>query len=160
MINIQIEGKLPELNADLEPAMQEIADVMFRSVQQNFIAGGRPDQWAPLMPLGQSSHLYRTGNLFESLQLAWDKSSATVFIDTARIPYAAILNFGGIIKHPGSSKFQAFDLGGKMIYTHGTKAHDIPIPARPFMVFQEEDKEQILQTLSNAIFLTNGEQIQ
>jgi len=161
MIDIQLTGQLPQLNADLESAMEQIADIMFRSVQQNFIAGGRPDQWAPLMPLmAQASHLYQTGNLFESIQIAWGDKSATVFIDTVRVPYAAINNFGGVIKHPGSSKFQVFDYGGGTIFTHGTKPHDIPIPARTFMMFQEEDKTQILQTLSNAIFMTNGEQIQ
>ncbi len=155
MINIQIDGQLPQLNADLTQAMEQIADVMYRSVQENFIAGGRPNQWAPLQPLGVDSHLYQSGRLFESIQLMWDDKSATAFIDTARVPYAAILNFGGTIKHPGSNKFQAFMYGGEMIYTHGTRPHDINIPARTFMMFQDEDKTRILDVLSSAIFTTS-----
>lgn len=160
MIDIQISGNLPQVNDNLEPAMSEIADIMFLSVQQNFIAGGRPNQWEPLKPFGESSHLYRSGRLFESLQLQWDGNSATVFIDTSRLPYASILNYGGTIKHPGSNKFQAFEYMGGMVYTYGTKPHDINIPQRMFMLFQEEDKTKILQILSNAIFIQGGETIQ
>jgi phage gpG-like protein len=152
MIQIEMTGNLPTLNADLEPAMEKIADIMFRSVQENFIVGGRPNLWEPLQPFGLPSHLMQTGRMFESIQLQWGSTSATVFIDTSRVPYAAIHNFGGVIKHPGSSKFQAFEYGGGTVFTHYTKPHDIPIPKRQFMMFQDQDREQILQTLSNAIF--------
>lgn len=160
MIDIQITGRFPQLNADLTPAMEQAADIMFRSVQQNFIEGGRPNQWEPLQPFGLPSHLYQNGEMFESIQIEWGNNSATVFIDTARIPHAAIHNFGGVIKHPGSSKFQAFQYGGEWVYTWYTKPHDIPIPQRQFMIFQEEDKAKILQILSNAIFFQSGGRIQ
>jgi phage gpG-like protein len=156
MIDIQITGTLPKLNDNLEPAMEKIVDIMFRSVQENFLASGRPNQWAPLQPFGEQSHL---GNIFENIQLKWDATSATVYLDTSRVPYAAIHNFGGVIKHPGSDKFQAFEYMGGMIFTHGTKAHNINIPQRMFMMFQEEDKTKILEILSSAIFI-QGEQIQ
>jgi phage gpG-like protein len=161
MIDIQITGTLPKLNDNLEPAMEKIADIMFRSVQQNFLAGGRPNQWAPLQPFGESSHLMKSGKMFENIQLRWDSTSATVYLDSSRVPYAAIHNFGGTIKHPGSDKFQAFEyMGGLVVLPHGTKPHDIPIPQRMFMLFQEEDKTKILEILSSAIFIQNGETIQ
>ena len=136
MIDIQITGTLPKLNDNLEPAMEKIADIMFRSVQENFLAGGRPNQWAPLQPFGEPSHLMQSGEMFQNIQLKWDATSATVYLDTSRVPYAAIHNFGGTIKHPGSDKFQAFEYMGGMIYTYGTKAHNINIPQRMFMHFQ------------------------
>jgi phage gpG-like protein len=160
MLNIELTGTLPKLNNNLEPAMEKIADVMFRSVQENFLAGGRPNQWAPLQPLGEQSHLYQSGRMFENIQLKWDATSAMVYLDTARVPYAAIHNFGGVIKHPGSDKFQAFEYMGGMVFTHGTKAHNINIPQRMFMLFQEEDKTKILEILSSAIFIQQGETIQ
>jgi phage gpG-like protein len=161
MIDIQITGTLPKLNDNLEPAMEKIADIMFRSVQQNFLAGGRPNQWAPLQPFGESSHLMKSGKMFENIQLRWDSTSATVYLDSSRVPYAAIHNFGGTIKHPGSDKFQAFEyMGGLVVLPYGTKPHDIPIPQRMFMLFQEEDKTKILEILSSAIFIQNGETIQ
>ena len=155
MIEIQIKGQLPNLNSNLEPAMGKVVDIMYRSVQENFIAGGRPNQWEPLKPFGESSHLMKSGNMFQNIMLRWSDREAVVFIDTAKVPYAAIHNFGGTIKHPGSSKFQAFEYGGGMVYTWGTKPHDIPMPKRQFMMFQEEDKAKILQTLSDAIFTTS-----
>jgi phage gpG-like protein len=161
MINVEITGNLPNINTDLEPAMEKIADIMYRSVQQNFISGGRPNQWEPLAHLGLPSHLYQyqSGFMFENIQLSWDGTQAKVFIDTARVPYARINNFGGVIKHPGSDKFQAFAGADGMVFTHGTKPHDINIPQRKFMMFQEMDKIKILQTLSNVIFIESGEKI-
>jgi phage gpG-like protein len=127
MLDIKIEGQLPKLNSNLEPAMEKIADIMFRSVQQNFITGGRPDQWQPLKS-GQPSHLYRNGWLFENVQLSWTPSSATVYVDLGRVPYAIYLQMG--TKH---------------------------MVAREFMMFQEQDKEKILQEVSSAIFSQTGE---
>ena len=159
MLDTKITGTLPKINEDLTSVMEQVADIMFRSVQQNFIQGGRPNQWEPLSPFGESSHLYKTGRMFSSIQLQWDGQSASVFIDTAKMPYARIHNDGGIIKHPGSDKFQAFMGADGMVFTQGTKPHDIRIPQRKFMMFQEEDKTRILELVSSAIFIENGEQI-
>jgi phage gpG-like protein len=94
--------------------------------------------------------------MFESIQIEWGEKSASVFIDTERVPYARIHNEGGTIKHPGSNKFQAFGFGDGMVFTHYTKPHDIQIPRRQFMLFQDEDKTAILELLSNAIFSESG----
>lgn len=156
MIDVTITGTLPQLNSDLTEAMEKVATIMYESVQQNFITGGRPTQWTPLKSYelsgSMASHLMQSGYMFENIQLEWDGQSATVFIDTARVPYAAIHNFGGVIQHPGSSKFQAFEYGGGMVYTWFTKAHAIPIPQRQFMMFQDEDRTKILEIVGNAIF--------
>lgn len=153
MIDVKLSGDMPTVNTDYTSAMEQIRDIMFASVQQNFITGGRPTQWEPLQPFGLPSHLYQSGAMFDSIQVEHDRNHASVFIDTARMPYAAIHNYGGTIKHPGSKKFQAFQYGDAMVFTYGTKAHDIRIPQRQFMMFQEEDKTAILQILGNAIFI-------
>ena len=159
MIDIQMTGTFPEVNPHIgADTMPEIVDIMYRSVQQNFIEGGRPETWTPLQPFGEASHLYRNGNLFENIQLEYDDKHASVFIDTERVPYAAINNFGGVIKHPGSKKFQVFQVGGEIVFTHGTEPHDINIPQRMFMLLQEEDKEKILEILSSAIFIQSEEE--
>jgi phage gpG-like protein len=159
MIEVNVENNIPDVNTNLEPAMEKIVGIMYRSVQMNFLAGGRPNQWEPLAHLGLPSHLYQSGRMFENIQLSWNNTSATVFIDTSRVPYARINNFGGVIKHPGSDKFQVFQGADGTVFTHGTKPHDINIPQRKFMMFQEEDKAKILQTLSNVIFIESGEKI-
>lgn len=49
------------------------------------------------------------------------------------IPYAAIHEYGGTIHHPGSNKFQAFEVGGSMVFTNKTAPHDITMPERSYM---------------------------
>jgi len=151
MIDFIEQGRKISINTDLMSTFESIGDLMYRSVQMNFIAGGRPNQWEGLQPLGEPSHLYKTGKLQESVQLKWTDNSATVYVDTARVPYAKILHRGGTIKHPGSDKFQVFPYMGGMVYTHGTPPHDINIPARPFMMFQEQDRIEIKNKLRNSI---------
>lgn len=130
--------------------MRAIVDLMFRSVQQNFIEGGRPNVWPPNQ--GDNPILYRTGEMFRGIQLEWDAEHAKVFIDTERIPHALIHNFGGVIHHPGSDKRQSFMTPDGWITTYHTEPHDIPIPQREFMLFQDEDKTAILDIYAGAIF--------
>ena len=92
--------------------------------------------------------LQDTGQLAASITTSHDSRSA--MIGTNKI-YAAIHQFGGTIEHPGSDKFQAFEIGGQWVYTHGTKPHPIAIPARPYMMFQDADVEQIIQILGDKI---------
>jgi phage gpG-like protein len=150
MMEYQITGQLPKLSSDLYPAMEPISLIMLKSVQKNFQAGGRPARWKKLRT-GGASHL---GGLVNGLQREWGQNYAAVFIDTAAIVYAAIHNSGGTIHHKESFKFQVFEINGHTVFTWHTKEHDIPIPQRMFMMFQEEDKDQILKQVANAIFIT------
>jgi phage gpG-like protein len=149
---IEIKGLAEIPSGDMSPFTEKIARLMFRSVQENFIAGGRPNQWAPLKATGEQSHLYGSGELLSNIQMGWDSRSATVSVDTARVPYAAIHNFGGMIKHPGSDKLQVFQIGGATVFSRGTKPHDIRIPQRQYMMFQEEDIAAIGNMLVGYIF--------
>jgi phage gpG-like protein len=65
------------------------------------------------------------------------------------VPYASIHEYGGIINHPGSSKFQAFDISGQTIFTHFTRPHTITIPERSYMRSSLADmQEQIVERLT------------
>jgi len=157
MIEITMTGNFPTLQPITSQTMESITMLMFRSIQDNFVAGGRPNQWEPLKKTGEPSFLAQSGTLMKSLEGSWDNYSAKVGIDTGKIKYAAIHQFGGTIKHPGSDKFQVFDIGDTVVFTHGTKAHNINIPARPYLLFQEIDKTKILEILSSAIFINAGQ---
>jgi phage gpG-like protein len=63
------------------------------------------------------------------------------------VPYAAIHNFGGAIKHPGSNKLQSFRIGGKWITTTHTRPHLIPMPKRQYMMFQEGDETRYAEMI-------------
>ena len=96
-----------------------------------------------------------TGNLARSIQkiVAETPSAITAMVYSAGdVKYAAIHEYGGVIHHPGSYKFQVFKIGGKTIFTHGTVAHDIPIPMRSFMrTSLAENKEKIIASMNAAV---------
>lgn len=151
MLTTEIIGTLPTINSNLAESMRWAGNLMLDSVRKNFMAAGRPDKW-PQKKDGSRSFLFQSGDLLRSIQMRSDATSATVSISTRDVPYAAIHNFGGVIKHPGSSKFQVFHIGGAVVFTHGTKPHDIHIPQRQYMMFQEEDRRAILERIGLAIF--------
>lgn len=150
---VEFSFKLPVISDDFTAVLGEIGEYMMDSITMNFYQGGRPETWEPLKRTGEPSLLMQSGRLVSSLQMASNDTEAKVWIDTNAVPYAAIHNFGGVIKHPGSNKFQAFEWNGEMVFTWSTKPHDIPIPQRQFMMFQEEDKQWILSKLASAVFI-------
>lgn len=77
----------------------------------------------------------RSGRLYNSIQSQLIENTTSIYgrVSTHGVPYAAIHEFGGVIKHPGSSKFQAWQGPGGWVYTHMTRPHDIPIPQRSYM---------------------------
>jgi phage gpG-like protein len=126
MITMEMTGKFPQLNSDFLPEMEKISLMMYDSVEENFIAGGRPNQWEPLKKTGLKSHLIKTGALLASIEPSFDKESAKV--ETKGIIYAGVHQFGWPEKN---------------------------IPQRMYMMFQEIDKERILKIISDAIFITS-----
>jgi phage gpG-like protein len=85
-----------------------------------------------------------TGNLYASGQYTVLGPEVTISWG-AGLPYAFIQNFGGIIHHPGSEgKLQVFEIDGTIVFTRKTKPHDIPIPPRAYMMFQNEDIDYIM----------------
>ena len=77
--------------------------------------------------------------------------------------YTDIHNFGGSFMHPGSDKFQAWMGANGMVFTHGTRPHMINMPARPFILFQEEDFaaiDKIFKSYAVDYFDSHREKIQ
>jgi len=126
MIDVKITGTYPVVNTDFSVPMEKIGNLMFDSVMENFLAGGRPNQWAPLKKTGEPSFLIQSGRLMNSLVLDTGQYFAMLSTNVRSskgAPYGVYLNFGT----------------KKMI-------------ARQFMMFQEMDKTDILQILGSAIF--------
>lgn len=82
-----------------------------------------------------------TGNLFQSFAPN-NPNNVTEFSESgdvvtmaygSKVVYAAIHEYGGTIRHPGSNKWQVFRIGNKTIYTSYTKPHNITIPKRPYL---------------------------
>lgn len=135
MMEVVADFKIPEIRENWAEVMGDIGLLVYASIEQNFIEGGRLVKWPPLARTGEPSHLYKSGALLESLTMESGEDFARVYVDTNLIPYAAIHNFGGTI-------------------VFKTKGYSIQMPQRQYMMFQEEDKTAILKTLGGAVFIT------
>lgn len=134
MINIEIEARLPNLeNLNFTSTFEKIARHMELSIKRNFAEGGRPETWTPLKKNGQPSHLYKTGKLFGTMGSNFGETFAEAGAMTL-LPYSWVHQRGG-----GNN-----------------------IPARPYVLFQQEDIDFIMQEFSNDIVKfwdTSGEVI-
>lgn len=161
MIDITIQGRIPSLEGfTFKNSFDKVSKYMEISIKRNFAEGGRPNAWQARKD-GSPSHLNRGGALFSSIGSAYGDNFAEAGVMTP-LPYAMIQQEGGEINHPGSDKFQVFTIGGQTVFTHGTKPHKINIPARPYVIFQEEDFTWIINEMGNDLvtFLnTHGEKI-
>jgi phage virion morphogenesis protein len=147
----QVKAMLADLKAraqNLKPAMSIVGQIVRSSVIKNFMQGGRPEKWKPLAEstiLGgiRKKDFTKEGRLREpvSRRLRGDK----VLIDTARLM--------------NSIKPKAFadraEVGTNVIYSaihqFGGKAgrgKKVTIPARPFLMVQDEDWTEIKSALT------------
>ena len=161
---------------DLASPMRRIASQLYNSIQENFDAGGRystpgsimggPNKWEktkrpPLYSSGKAkgrekgTTLVRAGHLQRAITEDSDDGSAWV---TASMVYARIHNFGGKTEpheiKARNGKALAFGIEGKSILRKSVHHPGSDIPARPFMVIQDEDLEYARDTLLD--HLTEG----
>lgn len=118
-----------------EPLKRSIQQVLAPSFRKNFEAGGRPTKWQPLaeptVQLRGSAHpvLVRTGLLKQTIQQfnIWtvDRTKAALLDLPQKIWYGKIHQAG-------------YGYGGR-----GGQVRAAGIPARPFVMVQDEDYEAI-----------------
>jgi len=153
-IKIEVDDKgvkkalqeLSERVEDLTPVMRRIGELLVSSVQENFNREGRYSEpgswrggskrWQPLAPstirqrerLGYwpGQILTRTGRLKSSINYQAGKDHVVV---GTNLIYAAIHQFGG----------------------KAGRGHRANIPARPFLVVQDEDLEEIREIIRDYI---------
>lgn len=139
----EVRGMLRELSLkvqDMTPAMREIGEVILTSVEDNFNAQGRPGRWTPskrvLKEGGQT--LSNTARLRRSFTGSPEKPADAIFrVGRNRVEvgtnvvYAAVHQFG--IGRRSSLK---------------SKRTMPAIPARPFLMIQEDDRRQIIEILN------------
>lgn len=123
----RLQGRM----GNLSPAMRAIGETVRRSVERNFEAQGRPGKWPPsqrvLRTGGQTLSI--TGRLRRSFSVHATGSRATV---GTNVIYAAIHQMGG----------------------KAGKGHKATIPARPFLMVQDEDWAEINRQLAE--YITGG----
>lgn len=156
-MQVQVEGNLPDFEslADLSPIMEKIMEHMVASVTRNFDEGGRP-RWQALAT-GQPSLLRKSGALKGSIRGSFGKDFAEVEAGRG-LPYARIHQYGGETHPVVSERMKAFfwrqyrETGTTMWKALALKysvgdALTIKIVARPYMMFQEEDVEWMVNNI-------------
>lgn len=146
--------------ADATPAFTAIGEIVQTSIQRNFNAGGRPDKWEKSRRAKQEGGqtLIDRAILKNSINVRAGKDFAQVGTADRR---AAVHHFGA---QKGSFGTVAVQVGehlrnlasGKTVTVKAhTRRQELPwgdIPARPFMLVQDEDWGEIVHTLTD--FLT------
>lgn len=157
MITFSIEGELPVVNADLSEVMRAVALLMEESVKLNFIEGGRPVHWEATKRGTRA--FYPFGDLFYSIR----KISGATWAEVSagdNLPYARIQQAGGEFNVPITQQSRKFfwamffktgDPKWQWMALSNKSSFHIRIPARPYMMFQDEDVEKILSLIGGGI---------
>lgn len=150
--NSEVNKALADLSArvrNLTPVMREIGEIVRTSVERNFAAGGRP-KWDESTRVkregGQTLSL--TGRLRRSFTV--EAGNDRVAVGT-NVIYAAIHQFGGktspsVIR---PKKAKALFWRGARHAVKSVKHPGSKIPARPFLVVQDEDWTEIKNVINN-----------
>ena len=162
LVNMGRKAKKPTV------ALKEIGLEMLLSINKNFEAEGRPNRWAPLSAMtlamrrnknkASSKILQDTGILRGSINYQLTDDEQGVAIGT-NIKYAAPHQYGARINMsartiiPKKAKVLRFVVDGKVVYSKYAKqkARTITIPARPYLLFQDEDISSIQQILLESL---------
>jgi len=136
--------KLEAATGNLLPVLRSGGQVMMTSVRKNFEVGGRP-KWQPLSAVTANSPIGKKGSrlrgytpilhvrgFLKNVTLRVTKDQAILGTAPNTKDYAARQQFGW----PGGGK----RYGGK-----------VKTPARPFMLLQAEDRQEILAVLDKHI---------
>ena len=130
----------------LKPVLAAVGNLVVKSVKRNFREGGRPDKWTPSNKT-KGKTLIGTGALQRSIHYKVDDDESGVTIMTGPQKYAAIHQFGGTTSAhtimAKNRKALQFNVGGVTIYRKKVNHPGSKIPARPYMLLQDEDIENI-----------------
>lgn len=166
-------GRLQRRMANLTPVMSAVAQVVRTSIVRNFEREGRPAPWQPLSPVtvklrGRARPILRrqgfAGGLMGSIHSKGYRDRAEIGTNKA---YAAVHQFGAEKGDFGTVEAtipqhlrritQAFGrpIEPKVITVREHKRRMLlpwgDIPARPFMVVQDEDWKEIKETVLDAL---------
>jgi phage gpG-like protein len=178
-LTVKLDG-VESRSQNLSIPLKRAGQLMLYSINQNFLESGRPNSWAPLSSStlkqkvrnGYSSQpLIRGGILKGSIH--YRTSSTRLTLGTS-VKYAAIHQFGGVINQgarnelfqrnrylrgirAGSFK-RGIKLSGPNRVGFGFRARGfsmgartINIPARPFVLFQDQDIDDINKMVKDYI---------
>uniref|UniRef100_A0A6M3KRQ1 Putative tail protein n=1 Tax=viral metagenome TaxID=1070528 RepID=A0A6M3KRQ1_9ZZZZ len=148
---------------NLKPALRIIGETVQASIQQNFEAGGRPEKWVDLAEATKKARaakrkwpgqiLVVTG-LMKKITYQVEDDRVTL---TAGSEYAAAHHFGvdkTVQVSAHSRRRRSYDVSrdrkkvaSGVVFVKGHSRH-MKLPARPFMMLQNEDWPEINESLA------------
>lgn len=165
MIQTEIIFRLPEVKTDLSPILQKIGERMRRSVQINFERGGRP-AW-PATRTGETP-LVSSGRLYRSIGYRLEGNDTVVIAPMSELQYAGIHQRGGVTHPTVTVKSRAFfwamwfetknDMWKAMALKSVGSKLNVFIPPRPYLMFQQEDIDWMMNLLGNAVIVEGKEE--
>lgn len=163
-MNKVLEGVTDRMT-DSSPAMRKIGSLVKESVRTNFARGGRPVSWAKLKTR-HGQPLRDSNRLMNSITREAKKDSVKV---GTNVVYAAVHHFGARKHSFGSFAFTVAEhartiargknKGKKTTVRQHRRTVKLPwgnIPARPFMLLQQEDVPEIQTILAKHIIQGEG----
>jgi len=158
-MEINVEIKDAEVKSMLErlisrvkkatPAFREVGQIVRRSVIRNFEVGGRPEKWKPLAAATilkgiRKKEYTRTGTLkayakrrITGRKILVDTGTLRNSISVEAYPDRAVVGPKGSIPYA-----RIHQLGGQ-----AGRGHKVNIPARPYLMVQDEDWIEIKNAL-------------
>lgn len=144
---------MEERGGDLSGVFRNFGGYMKDSIEKNFAAGGRPGKWQPLAASTLGSFLgsrksFRTKKGGVSKKGAAALSGRLPLTDKARLRRSISYTAGSREISIGTSVIYAaiHQFGGK-----AGRGRKVTIPARPYLLFQDEDITYLEMTLVNYI---------
>lgn len=141
--------------ASIQPVLTDFAFHMKGSINQNFIAGGRPVAFAPVaMHPGHRSILIDTGKYYDSSTAFSENGTDVVLVSggggqpPAKAP---TLQYG--------ANYAAKQRGGRFVSSRTRKNVQraaVTIPPRPTLLFQDEDIRYLGARLPEYVFTISG----
>lgn len=137
-------GRLAGRLRNLTPAMRGIGEIVRRSVEQNFAAKppGRPEAWKESKRVKEKGGqtLSDTGRLRRSFTVRAYNDRAEI---GTNVKYAAIHQAGGVVMAK-NKPYLKFKIGDQWV-----SKKSVTIPARPFLMVQNEDWGKMRRYLAN-----------
>lgn len=120
-------------------ALKACGVVALRSIEKNFREGGRPQKWAELKPT-TVKRKKKTGHTKTLIDSGTLKNSITAEVS------GNVLTVGTVVPHA-----RIHQLGGDIQRAKKIGMSIIRIPARPYLVVQDEDKEIFKKILRDMV---------
>lgn len=138
-----------------EPLQRAVRQVIIPSIRKNFEAEGRPEKWDDLSDYavqqrGGTEHpiLQRTGKLMKGAQQLNNWQFNEIGAVFSQLPES--VKYGGVHQVGyGSAGSGALNKSAEDIIAGAKKAAKIFIPARPFVMYQEEDEFDIMDVFAD-----------